>query len=337
MDSYISKATNELFESISNDLPIFQARKQHPKKASFFELEQLQKIFFPSFFNPKKQQTKHHLSLELTLLMDHIHCSLSAYHEEDDGISECVEELLQELPTIRETVKTDLIAAYAGDPAATSIGLMIRCYPGIAASMIYRIAHVLYTHGDNCYSRELMETLHSHTGIDIHPGATIGSHFFIDHGVGVVIGETAVIGNWCRIYQQVTLGALHFQQDESGIFKRGIKRHPTIGDGVTIGAGAKVLGNISIGSNVKIGANCWVCEDIENDITVFISNHPAQMKKKSKPSTMDGDAVLQSLISSNETDNSSISNEMMLNVKMSPPRDVSPRPISYSLCYNNNI
>ncbi|KAL7720708.1 serine O-acetyltransferase [Entamoeba marina] len=210
---------------------------------------------------------------KLTILIDHIYSSLSAYQDDDDELTNIIECLLQKLPDIREIIKTDLIATYAGDPAAPNLGLLIRCYPSISAMMIYRIANILYNNGDKCYCRELMETLHSHTGIDIHPGATIGSHLFIDHGVGVVIGETCIIGDWCRIYQQINLEYV----------KKGIKRHPTIRNGVTIGAGAKVLGNIIIGSNVKIGANCWVCENIDDDVVVYISDHPTQTKKKPNP------------------------------------------------------
>ncbi|KAL7715524.1 serine O-acetyltransferase [Entamoeba marina] len=280
MDVLVSEISTVLFNSYLSDIPAFRSTRQYPSKNLFFELTQLQKIFFPDFFCNTNQIDISHMQLELTLLVDHLLASISAYN--DDEFAECcLHQVVKSLPEIRETLKTDLIAAYAGDPAAPGLPIIIRCYPGFQAVMIHRVAHVMYTCGERWYCRELQECIHSLTSIDIHPGASIGSHFFIDHGVGVVIGETCVIGEWCRLYQSVTLGALHFQE-EGGILKRGAKRHPTVGDFVTIGTGARVLGNITVGSYVRIGANCWISENVDKMQVVYIKEHPEHMVKPCK-------------------------------------------------------
>lgn len=196
-----------------------------------------------------------------------------------------VDELLDRLPAIRKTVKKDVEAAYKGDPAAKAYLEVIRSYPGVHAIMVQRVAHECYELGAPAYARELTEYAKSQTGIDIHPGATIGEHFFIDHGTGVVIGETATIGDWVRIYQNVTLGALHFEEreDREHMLKKGYKRHPDVGDHVVIGAGSNILGPVSIGDHVSIGANSWVTEDIPERTSVFISDHPEQKHKPRQP------------------------------------------------------
>ena len=280
MEDLIPKIAKELFEQYKEDNQAFHSRRNYPPKDVFFELQQLQKILFPDFFMNHQFLSEIHIILELTKLIDHLLLSIQAYNDNEFAI-ECVSKILEELPKIRKILKTDLIAAYAGDPAAPGIPLIIRCYPGFQAIIIHRIAHVLYQCGERWYCRELMENVHAYTAIDIHPGAQIGGHFFIDHGVGVVIGETAIIGEWCRIYQSVTLGALHFQE-EGGILKRGEKRHPTVGNYVTIGTGAKILGNIKVGNNVRIGANCWVSYDVEDNQLIYIKEHPIHIVKPSK-------------------------------------------------------
>lgn len=196
--------------------------------------------------------------------------------------SETVESVLGRLPEIRKLVKKDVEAAYKGDPAANSYMEIIRSYPGVYAIIVQRVAHALYEAGAAEYARELTEYAKTETGIDIHPGAEIGEYFFIDHGTGVVIGETATVGDWVRIYQDVTLGALHFEEaeDEEHMLKKGYKRHPDIGDHVVVGAGTNILGAISIGDHVSIGANSWVTEDIPNHTMVYVSDHPEQERKR---------------------------------------------------------
>jgi serine O-acetyltransferase len=195
--------------------------------------------------------------------------------------TEVVDGMLDRLPAIRSALKSDVEAAYKGDPAAKSYCEIIRSYPGFHAILTHRVAHVLYGAGHSEYARELAEYSKAETGIDIHPGAEIGERFFIDHGTGVVIGETATVGDWVRIYQNVTLGALHFEEEEGEehMLAKDYKRHPDIGDHVVIGAGSNVLGPVEIGDHVSIGANSWVTDDVPSNTSVFISDHPEQERK----------------------------------------------------------
>lgn len=167
---------------------------------------------------------------------------------------------LEELPHIRDLLASDVKAAYAGDPAAKSPGETIFCYPSITAMTNHRIAHALYGLNVPLIPRIISEMAHSRTGIDIHPGARIGEQFFIDHGTGVVIGETCIIGKGCRLYQGVTLGALSFTKDEDGILVKGQPRHPILEDDVTVYAGATVLGRVTIGAGTIIGGNVWLTQ-----------------------------------------------------------------------------
>jgi len=166
------------------------------------------------------------------------------------------------LPGIRELLDSDVIAAFDGDPAAQSVDEVLLCYPGIQALIHHRVAHRLYKLGVPLLARIVAELAHGETGIDIHPGATIGAGFFIDHGTGVVIGETAVIGQRVRLYQAVTLGARSFPIDESGRAIKGLARHPIVEDDVVIYAGATVLGRVTIGRGASIGGNVWVTHDV---------------------------------------------------------------------------
>ena len=170
--------------------------------------------------------------------------------------------LLGKLPGIREMLQEDVKAAYVGDPAAASYDEVILSYPGLKAIAIQRLAHVLYEAKIPFIPRMMTEYAHSVTGIDSHPGARIGKGFFIDHGTGVVIGETAVLGEQVRIYQGVTLGAVSFPKDACGALIKGQKRHPTIGNNVIIYSGASVLGDIIIGDNSVIGGNVWLTESL---------------------------------------------------------------------------
>lgn len=166
------------------------------------------------------------------------------------------------LPQIRLLLDSDIQAAYEGDPAARSPDEVLVCYPGIAASIHHRVAHVLYRLGAPLVARIISEIAHSATGIDIHPGAQIADSFFIDHGTGVVIGETAVIGRRVRVYQAVTLGAKRFEKDSDGLLVKGHARHPIVEDDVVIYAGATILGRITIGRGSVIGGNVWLTHDV---------------------------------------------------------------------------
>ncbi len=166
------------------------------------------------------------------------------------------------LPKIRQLLDTDLNAAFEGDPAARSLDEVLVCYPGISAIIHYRLAHELHKLGLPLIARIISELAHSATGIDIHPGATIDEGFFIDHGTGVVIGETALIGRHVRLYQAVTLGAKRFPTDEQGHLIKGSARHPILEDDVVIYAGATILGRITIGAGSVIGGNVWLTRSV---------------------------------------------------------------------------
>ena len=163
---------------------------------------------------------------------------------------------------MRRTLATDVEAAYNGDPAAQSFGEVISCYPAIRAISNYRIAHELLKLGVPLIPRIITEMAHSETGIDIHPGAEIGGYFTIDHGTGVVIGETCIIGNNVKLYQGVTLGAKSFPLDEDGKPIKGIPRHPILEDNVIVYSNATILGRITIGQGATVGGNIWVTEDV---------------------------------------------------------------------------
>jgi serine O-acetyltransferase len=168
----------------------------------------------------------------------------------------------QRLPHIRSLLESDIQAAYEGDPAARSVDEVLVCYPGITAITYYRLAHELHRLGAPLIARMISEIAHSSTGIEIHPGAQIGGFFFIDHGTGVVIGETAIIGEHVRLYQAVTLGAKRFPVDEHGALVKGNLRHPIVEDDVVIYAGATILGRITIGRGSTIGGNVWLTRSV---------------------------------------------------------------------------
>ncbi len=191
------------------------------------------------------------------------------------------EALLRALPGIRAMVKQDIAAAYAGDPAATSQEEIVLAYPCMRAITIQRMAHVLYESKLPLIPRLMTEYAHTLTGIDIHPGAHLGSGVFIDHGTGVVIGETATIGDNVRIYQGVTLGALSFPKDACGMLIKGQKRHPTVEANVTIYAGATVLGDITIGQNSVIGGNVWLTESLPPNSK--ITARPPEQQVRTSP------------------------------------------------------
>ncbi|MGL4852683.1 MAG: serine O-acetyltransferase [Phocaeicola sp.] len=180
-----------------------------------------------------------------------------------EGASQLAAQFVGKLPELRRLLATDVEAAYYGDPAATSFGEIICCYPAIRAISNYRIAHELLLLGIPLIPRIITEMAHSETGIDIHPGAQIGSYFTIDHGTGVVIGATSIIGNHVKLYQGVTLGAKSFPMDEDGNPIKGIPRHPILEDEVIVYSNATILGRITLGKGATVGGNIWVTEDVE--------------------------------------------------------------------------
>lgn len=188
--------------------------------------------------------------------------------------------LINELPEIRKMLREDIKAAYEGDPAARSAMEIVMSYPGLLAITVHRIAHSLYQHQVPLIPRVMSEHAHSRTGIDIHPGATIGPGFFIDHGTGVVIGETCHIGRHVKIYQGVTLGALSFAKDEKGNLIKGNKRHPNVEDDVIIYAGATILGGKTvIGRGAVIGGNVWLIHSVPAGAKVYNKQPSPEIKQ----------------------------------------------------------
>ena len=194
----------------------------------------------------------------------------------EDGLAKRASELTRQfalsLPEIRRLLDSDVLAAFEGDPAASSVDEVLLCYPGIAAMIHHRIAHRLYRLGVPLLARMVAELAHAQTGIDIHPGAQIGPGLFIDHGTGVVIGETAVIGARVRIYQAVTLGARSVPVDAEGHAQKGLPRHPIVEDDVVIYAGATILGRITLGQGATIGGNVWVTRSVPPGTQVTQAN-----------------------------------------------------------------
>ncbi|QGZ63127.1 serine O-acetyltransferase EpsC [Paraburkholderia acidisoli] len=212
----------------------------------------------------------HTLESTLRLLSEQIRRALRFLpenaHVSDDDLRarafEVAREFGHRLPEIRALLVSDIQAAFAGDPAAHNITEILLCYPGIWAMTHHRLAHALYRLGVPLLARFINEIAHSATGIDIHPGAQIGSSFFIDHGTGVVIGETAIIGERVRVYQAVTLGAKSFAADLDGTLVKGNARHPIVEDDVVIYAGATILGRVTIGRGSVIGGNVWLTHSV---------------------------------------------------------------------------
>jgi serine O-acetyltransferase len=288
MYNYKGSAADRLLQSCREDREPYitdTATKFPRRDCSFEELRMLQELFFPNYWNCgsiTEVENKTELDKKINELGRVIFAGTQPHLSDDTQVRTVVDETLNRLSNIRESLKKDVDAAYKGDPAARTYTEIIRSYPGFSAILVQRVAHVLYELKVPSYPRELTEIIHSMTGCDIHPGAKIGECFFIDHATGVVIGETSEIGDCVRIYQGVTLGALHFEKDEDGALRKGYKRHPTIGNHVVIGAGAKIIGPVTIGNYVSIGANSWIEENIPDYTTVFISEHPRLMRKRRK-------------------------------------------------------
>ncbi len=233
-------------------------------------------ILFPGYFgnsNVNADTLIYHVGLNVEKLLSLLSGQIKAglcFENQNEGsnkdLSKIAKEkafaLIEQLPDIKKQLYTDVISAYNGDPAAKSLGEIVFCYPGIRAISNYRFANALLKLDVPLIPRIISEMAHSETGIDIHPGATIGSYFTIDHGTGVVIGETTVIGDNVKIYQGVTLGAKSFPLDKNGNPIKGIDRHPKIGNNVIIYSNSTVLGNIKVGDGAIIGGNIWVDSEV---------------------------------------------------------------------------
>ena len=256
---------------------------RHPDKDVIIDIiDKLRRIVFPGYFLEKTYRiynAKHNLSMLIEDVMFNLNQQIALVLQDDQKSQEICLEFFRSIPKVRALVQTDLQAAYDGDPAASGKEEIVYSYPGLFAITVYRLAHVLQVLGVPMIPRIMTEYAHSVTGIDIHPGATIGEHFFIDHGTGIVVGETTVIGNGVKIYQGVTLGALSTRGGQS---LRGKQRHPTIEDNVTIYAGASILGGSTvIGQNSVIGSNAFITESIAPNTTVTIKNQELQLRSRS--------------------------------------------------------
>jgi serine O-acetyltransferase len=229
-------------------------------------------LLFPGFFE-SRALARSDMADWVAAMLTKIEASLAAEAEKcfafageanaKERAANTAREVLARVPIIRQVIHTDVTAAYIGDPAARSNEEIILAYPCVLVISLHRFANALYELGVPLLPRMISEFAHERTGVDIHPGATIGSHFFIDHGTGVVIGETARIGSHVKIYQGVTLGAKSFETDEHGVPVKGVKRHPDIGDHVTIYAHATILGGDTvIGAHSIVGANVWIMQAI---------------------------------------------------------------------------
>ena len=225
-------------------------------------LELLRSILYPDVFDELEEE---HTAADLeTMSRQQLLEVLRRVYQELPKYEDVADALFAKLPAIRETLETDIQAGYEGDPAATCPEEVMLAYPAFEAISIFRIAHELYLLKVPMLPRMMTEYAHSLTGIDIHPGATIGPYFFIDHGTGVVIGETTVIGEHVKLYQGVTLGAKSFAVKADGTLVKGNKRHPNIGSNVVIYAGATILGGDTyIGDNCVIGGNVWLTHSVE--------------------------------------------------------------------------
>ena len=263
---------------------------RHPDKAIITDMiQKLLRIVYPGYSRDKSYRiynVKHNLSMLIEDVMFNLNRQillvLQAEGMDDTAAEEKSQELclefFRQIPALRAIIQTDVQAAFDGDPAATSKDEVIFCYPGLFAITVYRLAHILFTLNVPLLPRIMTEHAHSITGIDIHPGATIGKFFFIDHGTGIVIGETTVIGEHVKIYQGVTLGGLTTRGGQS---LRGMKRHPTIEDNVTIYAGASILGGETvIGKDCVIGSNVFITHSIAPNTTVSVKNQELQFKAR---------------------------------------------------------
>lgn len=277
----LTQAVDELSESESYQGLFHQHKDGEPlpsAKALYEIVELARSILFPGYYGNSTVNSRtinYHIGVNIETLFGLLTEQILAgicfgnctscdrpVDERREEAAHLAAQFISTLPRMRRILGTDVEAAYNGDPAATSFGEVICCYPAIKAITNYRIAHQLLELGVPLIPRIITEMAHSETGIDIHPGAQIGSHFTIDHGTGVVIGATSIIGNHVKLYQGVTLGAKSFPLDAEGKPIKGIPRHPILEDNVIVYSNATILGRITIGHDATVGGNIWVTENV---------------------------------------------------------------------------
>lgn len=292
IEEKIEKVVDLILEDYRHDRDIdrMDILSQPDKDVVIDIITKLRRIVYPGYFRDKDYRiynAKHNLSMLIEDVMFNLSRQVALVlqstgeAEPKAKADELCLAFLGQLPQVRQLVQMDLQAAFDGDPAASGKAEIIFSYPGLFAITVYRLAHVLHQLGVPMIPRIMTEHAHSVTGIDIHPGASIGDYFFIDHGTGIVIGETTVIGRRVKIYQGVTLGGLSTRGGQS---LRGTKRHPTIGDDVTIYANAAILGgNTVIGHNCVIGASAFITESVPPCTTVSMKDRPMEYRPRNCP------------------------------------------------------
>ena len=253
-------------------------------------LDALRGVIYPEVFGPSDGASNAAAELRARALLAELLPEVSGLpsragkSETSCDSAAITDALMKRMPAVRELLETDLVAAYEGDPAATGREEIIMAYPAFEAMSVFRVAHELYALGVPMLPRMMTEYAHSRTGIDIHPGATIGRYFFIDHGTGVVIGETTVIGDRVKLYHGVTLGAKSFEVSPDGSLVKGVKRHPNIGDRVVIYAGATILGgDTNIGDDCVIGGNVWMTHSVPAGKTVIAAHERVAEEETPQP------------------------------------------------------
>ena len=278
----LTKAVNELSgsESFQGLFHQYSQGEYLPSEKRLYKIVELARaILFPGYFGHptiNMETINYHIGINVESLFELLSEQIQAglyFGVENSGVEQgndsgadtaakLASEVISILPELRSILATDVEAAYYGDPAATCFGEIIYCYPVIRALTNYRLAHELYIRNVPLIPRIITEMAHSETGIDIHPGAQIGHHFTIDHGTGVVIGATCIIGNNVKLYQGVTLGAKSFPLDDQGNPIKGIARHPILEDDVIVYSNATILGRVTIGKGATIGGNVWITESV---------------------------------------------------------------------------
>ncbi|MCL1931898.1 MAG: serine acetyltransferase [Treponema sp.] len=296
IDTEIERVAEALlgnFDKKTDDVP-----KQPVRSVVVEIIEKLQHILFPGVFENVHHALSGSLKNRLSVLLEEVSFNLAAqitlalrydarYKNSPQEIVEktaldITQRFITRIPVIKQLIDTDVEAAYNGDPAAYSKAEIIISYPGVYAAMVYRIAHEMYLLSVPLIPRIMSEYAHSVTGIDVHPGAAIGKYFFMDHGTGIVIGETTVIGDNVKLYQGVTLGALSTKGGQS---IKGVKRHPTISDNVTVYSGASILGGDTvIGEGAVIGGNAFVVKSVPENTRVSVKNPELQFKNSNNVS-----------------------------------------------------
>ena len=288
MEQQVESIVDTILEDYRNGRSIDRMNPfAHPDKEVVIDMiGKLMRIVYPGFSRDKNYRiynTHHNLSMLIEDVMYNMVKQLTMVFRADMEEQQAQEKAQQvsldffrAIPALRDMIQTDVEAFYDGDPAAYSTDEIVYCYPGIFAITVYRLAHVLYAMGVPLLPRIMTEHAHSETGIDINPGAAIGKYFFIDHGTGIVIGETSVIGSHVKLYQGVTLGARSFPLDADGNPIKNIPRHPILEDRVVVYSNATVLGRIRIGHDAVIGGNLWVTSDVPPEARLVQSNRASQ-------------------------------------------------------------